>query len=89
MLVRYDVRGTGFSDREFYDHSLEAQMMDLEAGTTSIGRKNTLENGLAQNILSRAHGRWRQKASRQSEQDTRNLSGVLESKRPAQTFSGG
>jgi len=31
MLVRYDVRGTGFSDREVIDHSLNAQLLDLEA----------------------------------------------------------
>ena len=31
MLVRYDVRGTGFSAREVIDHSLNAQLLDLEA----------------------------------------------------------
>ena len=31
MLVRYDVRGTGFSDREVIDHSLDAQLLDLKA----------------------------------------------------------
>ena len=30
-LVRYDVRGTGHSDREVEDHSLDAQILDLEA----------------------------------------------------------
>ena len=37
MLVRYDVRGTGFSDREVFDHSLEAQILDLEAVIESLG----------------------------------------------------
>ena len=37
MLVRYDVRGTGFSDREVDDHSLEAQVLDLEAVIGSLG----------------------------------------------------
>src|ERR671933_545079 len=31
MLVRYDVRGTGLSERDVQDHSLEARMLDLEA----------------------------------------------------------
>lgn len=31
MLVRYDVRGTGLSDREVIDHTLNAQLLDLEA----------------------------------------------------------
>lgn len=30
MLVRYDVRGSGFSAREVIDHSLDAQLLDLE-----------------------------------------------------------
>ncbi len=37
MLVRYDVRGTGFSDREVFDHSLEAQILDLEAVVEAQG----------------------------------------------------
>ena len=37
MLVRYDVRGTGFSDREVFDHSLEAQILDLEAVIEFLG----------------------------------------------------
>src|SRR3989304_5463776 len=31
MLVRYDGRGTGLSDREVTDHSLEAHLLDLAA----------------------------------------------------------
>src|SRR5919199_6269767 len=31
MLVRYDARGTGLSERDVQDHSLEARMLDLEA----------------------------------------------------------
>ncbi len=30
-LVRYDARGSGLSDRDVTDHSLEAQVLDLEA----------------------------------------------------------
>ena len=37
MLVRYDVRGTGFSDREVYEHSLAAQILDLAAVVESLG----------------------------------------------------
>ena len=37
MLVRYDVRGTGLSDREIADHSLQAQILDLEAVIEEIG----------------------------------------------------
>jgi pimeloyl-ACP methyl ester carboxylesterase/DNA-binding CsgD family transcriptional regulator len=31
MLLRYDVRGTGYSEREVSDHSLDALVADLEA----------------------------------------------------------
>src|SRR5215207_731085 len=31
MLVRYDVRGTGYSEREVYDQSLDALVADVEA----------------------------------------------------------
>jgi len=31
MLVRYDVRGTGFSERDVSDHSLDALVADVEA----------------------------------------------------------
>ena len=37
MLVRYDVRGTGLSDREIEDHSLHAQILDLEAVIEATG----------------------------------------------------
>ena len=37
MLVRYDVRGTGLSDREVDDHSLAAQILDLQAVVASLG----------------------------------------------------
>ena len=37
MLVRHDVRGTGLSDREIADHSLQAQILDLEAVIEKIG----------------------------------------------------
>jgi len=37
MLVRYDVRGTGMSDREIEDHSQNAQLLDLEAIIAATG----------------------------------------------------
>ena len=37
MLVRYDVRGTGWSEREVSDHSLEALVTDLEAVVDRLG----------------------------------------------------
>ena len=37
ILVRYDVRGTGFSDREVDDHSLAAQIRDLEGVVEYLG----------------------------------------------------
>jgi len=39
-LVRYDVRGTGLSDREIEDHSLSAQLLDLEAVIRALGLEN-------------------------------------------------
>ncbi len=38
MLVRYDGRGTGLSDRDAVDFSLDAQLLDLEAVTDRLGR---------------------------------------------------
>lgn len=32
MLIRYDARGSGLSDREVADFSLDAQVSDLEGG---------------------------------------------------------
>jgi pimeloyl-ACP methyl ester carboxylesterase/DNA-binding CsgD family transcriptional regulator len=37
MLVRYDVRGTGWSERRVSDHSLGAQVADLEAVVDRLG----------------------------------------------------
>ena len=37
MLVRYDLRGTGSSDRDVADYSLEAQVSDLEAVVDRLG----------------------------------------------------
>ena len=37
MLVRYDVRGTGLSEREVTDFSLDAQVLDLEAVLDHLG----------------------------------------------------
>ncbi len=39
MLVRYDVRGTGWSEREVSDHSLEALVTDVEAVVDRLGLK--------------------------------------------------
>ena len=36
-LVRYDVRGTGLSEREVTDFSLDAQLLDLEAVVDRLG----------------------------------------------------
>src|SRR4030067_709391 len=37
MLVRYDGRGSGLSDREVSDYSLEAWLLDLEAVVERLG----------------------------------------------------
>ena len=37
MLVRYDVRGIGLSDREVVDYSLNVQVLDLEAVVGQLG----------------------------------------------------
>jgi pimeloyl-ACP methyl ester carboxylesterase/DNA-binding CsgD family transcriptional regulator len=37
MLVRYDVRGTGWSEREVSDHSLDALVADAEAVVDRLG----------------------------------------------------
>ena len=37
MLVRYDVRGTGLSDRNVADYSLEAHLLDVEAVVDRLG----------------------------------------------------
>ena len=37
MLVRYDVRGTGHSDRNVTDFSLDANVRDLEAVVNQLG----------------------------------------------------
>ena len=37
MLVRYDVRGTGWSERDVSDHSLDALVADVEAVVDRLG----------------------------------------------------
>ena len=37
MLARYDIRGTGLSDRNVEDYSLEAQLLDVEAVVDRLG----------------------------------------------------
>ena len=37
MLVRYDVRGTGWSERDVSDHSLDALVADAEAVVERLG----------------------------------------------------
>ncbi len=39
MLVRYDSRGCGLSDRDVTDYSLEAHLLDLETVVTCLGRE--------------------------------------------------
>ena len=39
MLVRYDSRGSGLSDRDVSDFSLDAMMLDLEAVVDRVGLK--------------------------------------------------
>jgi len=45
-LVRYDARGTGLSDREVDDFSLDAQLLDLEAVVDHIGLERFVLWGL-------------------------------------------
>lgn len=37
MLIRYDVRGTGYSERDVSDHSLDALVLDVEAVVDRLG----------------------------------------------------
>jgi pimeloyl-ACP methyl ester carboxylesterase/DNA-binding CsgD family transcriptional regulator len=37
MLVRYDIRGTGYSERDVSDHSLDALVADVEAVVDRLG----------------------------------------------------
>ena len=37
MLVRYDIRGTGFSERDVFDYSLDALVLDVEAVVNRLG----------------------------------------------------
>jgi pimeloyl-ACP methyl ester carboxylesterase/DNA-binding CsgD family transcriptional regulator len=37
MLVRYDVRGTGLSERAVHDYALDARLRDLEAVVNALG----------------------------------------------------
>src|SRR3712207_8519934 len=48
MLVRYDVRGTGYSERDVSDHSLDALVADVEAVVED--RKSTRLNSSHANI---------------------------------------
>ncbi len=47
MLVRYDLRGTGLSDRERHDYSLDAGVLDLEAVVDRLGAERVALLGLA------------------------------------------
>ncbi len=46
MYVRYDGRGTGMSDRDAADHTLEALVLDLEAVVDRLGLKSFCLFGL-------------------------------------------
>ena len=37
LFVRYDVRGTGYSERDVSDHSLDALVADVEAVVDRLG----------------------------------------------------
>jgi len=48
LLVRYDKRGTGLSDRDVSDYSLEAQVGDLDAIISALGLRGTALLGYSQ-----------------------------------------
>lgn len=48
LLVRYDKRGTGLSDRGVTDYSPEANLRDLEAIITALGLKRPALMGYSQ-----------------------------------------
>jgi len=48
LLVRYDKRGTGLSDRDVSDYSLEAQVGDLEAIIDALGLRGVALLGYSQ-----------------------------------------
>jgi pimeloyl-ACP methyl ester carboxylesterase/DNA-binding CsgD family transcriptional regulator len=47
-VIRYDERGFGLSDREVYDHSLEARISDLEAVVEGAGYDRFALMGMSQ-----------------------------------------
>jgi class 3 adenylate cyclase len=46
MIVRYDGRGTGLSDRQVSDYSLETQLLDLKAVVERLGVTRVLLGGI-------------------------------------------
>ena len=48
LLIRYDKRGTGLSDRNISDHSLEAQVGDLDAIVNALGLRGVALLGYSQ-----------------------------------------
>jgi len=48
LLVRYDKRGTGLSDRDVSDYSLEAQVGDLDAIISALGLRGVALLGYSQ-----------------------------------------
>ena len=48
LLVRYDKRGTGLSDRDVTDYSLEAQVADLDAIINALGLRGVALLGYSQ-----------------------------------------
>ncbi len=48
LLVRYDKRGTGLSDRDVSDYSLEAQVADLDAIIDALGLRGVALLGYSQ-----------------------------------------
>jgi pimeloyl-ACP methyl ester carboxylesterase len=51
MLIRYDLRGSGLSDREATDYSLDAWVADLEAVVDALGLRRFPLVGLCQGGL--------------------------------------
>src|SRR3990172_9708310 len=66
MLVRYDCRGAGLSDREVSDYSLEAWLLDIEAVVDSLNLDRFIlfaPDGLAVPVAIAYAARWPERVS--------------------------
>ncbi|HUF52855.1 MAG TPA: adenylate/guanylate cyclase domain-containing protein [Dehalococcoidia bacterium] len=66
MLVRYDCRGAGLSDRDVIDYSLDAWLLDLEAIVDSLSLEQLVlfaPNSLAVPVAIAYAARWPQRVS--------------------------